>query len=144
MAEKIRDARFKRADIFVGKLVFRQSAVHFKSADGRDNYRSVGDKSREPALYIEEFFRSEIGTEARFRNGIVRAFQCQTRCSHRVAAVRDIRKRSAVDKRGRAFKRLNEVRFYRVLQKRGHCANRLQITGGNGLIIVSVPYYDTG
>ncbi len=56
--------------------------------------------------------------------------------------MRNVRKRAAVHKCGRALERLHEVRLERVLQQRRHRALRLQIAGGHGLAVVGVAHDD--
>ena len=50
----------------------------------------------------------------------------------------DVRKRAAVDERGRAFKRLDEIGLQRILQKRRHRTDRLEVCRRDGLLVVGV------
>ena len=60
-----------------------------------------------PSPRQQEFFRAEVCAEAGLRYGIIGGLQRHARCKHRVAAVGDIRKRAAVDKRRSSLKRLH-------------------------------------
>ena len=50
----------------------------------------------------------------------------------------DIGERTAVDKRGRAFQRLDEIWLERVLQKRSHGADSFEVAGSHRLIVECV------
>jgi DNA-binding PucR family transcriptional regulator len=57
---------------------------------------------------------------------------------HRVAAVRDVGERAAVDEGRRAFQRLHEVRRDRVLEQRGHGAVAVQVAGAHRLALAGI------
>ena len=52
--------------------------------------------------------------------------------------MRDVGERPAVDERGLALERLDEVRLDRVLEQHGHRARRLELLGGDGLALPRV------
>ena len=73
-----------------------------------------------PALDVHEFLGTEIGAESGFRDDVVGQFQ-RRRCGHyRIAAVRDVRERSAVNECGIVLERLDEVRLQCLLQEDRH------------------------
>ncbi len=51
---------------------------------------------------------------------------------------------AAVDKGGRPFKGLHKIRLKSVLKKCGHCAVSLQISGGDGLLVIGVAHNNAG
>ena len=56
----------------------------------------------------------------------------------------DIRERTAVNERRRAFQRLHQVRLEGVLEKRRHCAHRVQLAGRHRFVVVRVADYNSG
>ena len=138
MTQKIRDAFFKRAEILLRKLVLGQAAVHFQRADSCHHDHSIRDKPRHAAFDIKELFSSEICSEACLGNGIVAELQCHPCGDDRIAAVRDVGKRTAVYKCGGSLKRLHKVRLQRILEQSRHSASRLELTCRNRLIGISV------
>ena len=84
------------------------------------------------------FSRAEVGAEARFRHDIVGELERGRGRQHRVAAVRDIGERTAMDEGGRAFQRLHQVRRDRVLQQRRHGAVRLEVAGADRLTVARI------
>ena len=142
MTQEIGNALFERVYVLFCKLFPVKSAMHLERADrGDDNYR-VGRESRHAAFYVKELLRAEVCAEARLGNGVVAHLERHP-CRHDgVAAVGDIRKRAAVDKRGSALKGLDKVGLQSVLQKRGHRARRLELAAGHGLVVVGVADYN--
>ena len=111
MFSKVCHAFFECFDIFRSKLRFSQSAVHFESADCCHDNDCIRSEACKAAFDVEEFFSTEVSTEACFSYGIISHFQ-SVFCSHyAVAAVSDIGKRTAVNEGRRTFERLYEIRF---------------------------------
>src|SRR5205823_7310215 len=79
------------------------------------------------AFYVEEFLGSEIGAEPRLGHDVIGQLQRRRRGNYRVAAVRDIAERAAVDEGGIALQRLDEVGRDRVLEQHRHRACRLEV-----------------
>ncbi len=138
MNAEVRYTVFESLKILGADLGLRHSAVVFKGAAGRDQNDSRGLQTGAAALYIEEFFRSEIRAEARLGDAVVRELQSQLCCADAVAAVRDIGKGTSVHNRRRTLQSLNQIRLYRVLEKRRHCAVSLQIPGVNRLAVIII------
>ena len=111
MAKQIRQSFFQSGKIFFRQFGFGKPAVHFQGAHGSHHHRRIGHKPRHTAFDIEKLFRSEIRAETRFRNGVFAQRHRRFRGDHGIAAVRDIRKRSAVYERGRTFQSLHEIRL---------------------------------
>ena len=72
------------------------------------------------ALDVEELLAAEVGAEAGFGHHVVGELERGGGGQHRIAAVRDVGERPAVDEGRRAFQRLHQVRRQRVLEQRGH------------------------
>ena len=89
-------------------------------------------------LMSKNFSRAEVGAEAGFGHHVVGELQRGRGGQHRVAAVRDVGERAAVDEGGRAFERLHQVRRERVLQQRGHGAVRLEVAGAHRLAVAGI------
>ena len=81
------------------------------------------------ALDVEELLGAEIGAEAGFRHDVVGELQRRLGGEHRVAAVRDVGERAAVDEHGVVLQRLHQVRHQRVLEQHGHGAVALEVAG---------------
>ena len=90
------------------------------------------------ALDVEEFLGAEIGAEAGFGHDIVGELERGRRRDHRVAAMRDIGERAAVDEGRRAFQRLHQIRRDRFLQQRRHRAVRLEVLGADRLTLAGI------
>ena len=104
----------------------------------RDNDGGGRREAGLAAFDVEEFFRAEIGAEARFGHGVIGEREARGRRDHRIAAMRDIGERAAVDEGRRAFERLHEIRRQRVLEQHGHRASGLQIFGRDRLFVRSI------
>jgi len=50
----------------------------------------------------------------------------------------DISKRAAVDQRRGAFQSLHQIRLDRILKQGAHGSLRLELGGGDGLVVVSI------
>ena len=90
------------------------------------------------ALDVDELLRAEVGAEAGLGHHVVRQLQCRARGDHRVAAVRDVGERAAVDEGRVVLERLHQVRRERGLQQRRHGAVRLQVARQDRLVVVPV------
>ena len=64
------------------------------------------------ALDVEELLGAEIGAEAGLRHHVVGELQRGLGRDHRVAAVRDVGERAAVDERRVVLQRLHQVRLH--------------------------------
>ena len=58
--------------------------------------------------------------------------------------MRNVGKRAAVDEGGRALERLYEVGGERILEKRRHRADRLEIARGDRAVVIGVAHHDAG
>ena len=114
------------------------AAVHLERAHGRDDHRGVGREAGLAALDVEELLGAEVGAEARLGDHVVGELERGPRGDHRVAAVRDVGERAAVDERRVVLERLHEVRHQRVLEQHGHRAGGLEVGGGHRAALAGV------
>ena len=117
--------------------------MHLQRTDGCDNHHSRGNKPGCAALYVKEFLGSEVGSESGFGNRIVTELHCGPCRYNRIAAVRDVGKRSAVNYCRGALKRLDKVRLECIAEKRGHCSRRLQVARRDRLVGIGISDDDT-
>ena len=86
----------------------------------------------------KNFSRAEVGAEAGFGHDIVGELERGRGRQHRVAAVRDVGERAAVDEGRRAFQRLHQVRRERVLEQHRHGAVRLEVARAHRLSVARI------
>src|SRR5260370_26832626 len=96
-------------DFFLPQHVACDAAVHFRGTDGRHDDSGVRPEPSLAAFYIEEFFGSEIGAEPRLGYDVIRQLERRRRRNHRIAAMRNIAERAAMDKGGGAPQPLDEA-----------------------------------
>ena len=125
-------------DALVLEIVLGDAAVHLERAHGCDDYRGRRIEPGLAALDVEEFLRAEVGAEARFRNHVVAELERRLGGQHRVAAMRDVGERPAVDEDGIVLQCLHQVRHQRVLEEHGHGAVALEVAGLHGLAVARV------
>ena len=87
----------------------------------------VGLEPRLAAFDVEEFLGAEIGAEARLGDHVVGELERGLGGDHRVAAMRDIGERTAMDEGRVVLERLHQVRRERILEQRRHRAGGRQI-----------------
>ena len=124
--------------VLVLEVVLGNAAVHLQRANGGDDDRCGRRQARLAALDVEELLGAEIGTEAGFGHDVVDELQRGLGRQHRVAAVRDVGERSAVDEYGVVLQRLHQIGHQRVLEEDGHGAIALQLLGGDRLPLAGV------
>ena len=142
MAQQIRDARFECFQILRTEFSLCKTAVQLECANCRDNDDRRRRQACHAALDIEEFLRAEVRAEACLCDRIITELKRGFCCENGVAAVCNIGKRTAVNKRRRAFQRLHEIRLERILQQRGHRADSVQITRCYRLFIIGICDYN--
>src|SRR5207244_2810252 len=97
MPAEICEALLQRLDILLLEIVLADPAMHLEGADGRDDDGDRGSEPRLAALDIEEFFCPEIGAETRFGHHIIGKLERRPGRHHRIAAMSDVGKWSAMD-----------------------------------------------
>ena len=126
------------AAILVLEVVLGDAAVHLERAHGGDDDGGCGIEAGLAALDVEELLRAEVGAEAGLRHHVVAQLERGLGGEHRVAAVRDVGERAAVDEDGVVLQRLHQVRHQRVLEQHGHGAVALEVGGLDRLPVARV------
>ena len=117
------------------QIILGDTAVHLQSADRRDDDDGGRCDAGLAALDVEEFLGAEVGTEAGFRHHVIGKLQSRFRRQHRIATMRDVGERPAVDEDGIVLERLHEVRRQRILQQNRHGAVTFQLAGADRLLV---------
>ena len=138
MTQKIRKTALDRCRIRCRQLVLCASAVHLERANRRNEHDRRRCQLAKAAFDIQKFLRTEIGAEARFRDDIIRQVKRRLRREHRIASVRDIRKRSAMYESRYVLQRLHQIRFQCVFHERRHRARRVQIARRDRFIFIRI------
>ena len=97
-----------------------------------------GDKAGLAALDVQEFLAAEIGAETGFGDDVIGKFERGGRRQHRIAAMRDVGERPAVNEGRRAFERLHQIRRQRLFKQHGHGAMRFQIAGADRFAVAGI------
>ena len=116
--------------------------MEFERSDrSHQNSRRRTNPSR-PALDVDELLSTQISTEARFGDDVIRHSKPCCGCNHAVTAVRDIGKRSTVHKCWRTLKGLNQVGRQGVFQNSCQCTFGLEVCGSNRGSITGIRHHD--
>ena len=142
VAQQVGHALFQRAEVFLRQRRLGLAAVHLERAHRCHHDHRVRRKPRCAALDVQEFLRAEVRAEAGFRDGVLAHFERRAGGNYRIAAVGNIRKRSAVHERGRTFQCLHQIRLERVFEQRSHRAHRFEFRRGHRPVIVRVAHYN--
>ena len=108
-------ALLHRLDILGAEVFLRDAAIHLQGAHGGDDDRGSRLQARLAALDVEELLGAQVGAEAGFGDDIVGELQRRRGGDHRVAAMRDVGERAAMDEGRVVLQRLHQVRLHRVL-----------------------------
>ena len=142
VALEVRDALFESSEILDLQLLDLGTAVELQRTHGGHYHDHVRPQAGLAALDVDEFFGAEIRAESGFGNHIVSELQRGSRRDHRVAAVRDVGERAAVDQRRIVLQRLHQVRLDRISQQRRHRTLRLELAGDDRLLVARVADHD--
>jgi hypothetical protein len=132
---EVGDAGLERLHVFLRKVRDLDAAVVLDGAHGRDDHRRRRPQARLAALDVHELLGPEVGAEPGLGDDVVRELQRRARRHHRVAAMRDVGERSAVDERRVVFQRLHQVWRERVLQHGRHRAVGLEVARQDRLLV---------
>ena len=138
VALQVGHAGFQRLEVFLLEVGLLHPTMHLERTDGGDQHHAVGRQTRLATLDVEEFLAAEIGAEAGFGDDVVGELERGGGRRHRVAAMRDVGERPAMDEGRRAFQRLHQVRRDRLLEQRRHGAVRLEILGEHRLAVAGI------
>ena len=122
--------------LIVGRaeIGLRNAAIHLQRAHRRNDHGSGGLQPGLAAFDVEELLRAEIRAEPRLGHHIIGQPQSGARRDHRIAAMRNIGERPAMDERRRALQRLDEVGLDRLRQQHRHRAIRLEVARRHRLL----------
>ena len=129
-------------EILLLEVVLGHAAMHLERADGGDDHHAIRLEAGFAAFDVEEFLGAEIGAEARLGHHIVGELERGLGGDHRVAAMRDIGERAAMDEGRVVLERLHQIRRERVLEQRRHRARRRQILGGDRFLVARLADLD--
>ena len=120
VASQVRATGFHRVHILNTKIRLRNSTVHFHRANRRHQHHS---RRREPgfaALNIEEFLCAQVSTKSGLRHHVITKLQSGCCGDHRITAVGNIGKWTAMNKGRVIFQSLYQVGLHRIFQQDGH------------------------
>ena len=142
MPQQIGQAAFDRAEILLAERLLVGATMQLERPYRGHDHGQAGRQSCLTALDIEELLGSEVGAEAGFGHDIVGQRQRRPRGDHRVAAVRDVGERPAVNQHRIVLERLHQVGLGRILQHRGHGRRRLEIACRHRLAVAGFGHDD--
>ena len=138
MALQVGHAGFQRLQVLGLEVFLLDAAMHLERADGRHQHDGIGLQTGLAALDVDELLAAQVGAEARLGHHVVGELQRRRRGQHRVAAVRDVGERPAMDEGGRALQRLHQVGRQRVLQQHRHRPVRLEVGRAHRLTVAGI------
>jgi len=89
--------------------------MHLQRPDCRDHHRSGWAEPRFAAFDVEEFFGPEIGAEPGLGHDKIGKLERRCRRDHRIAAMRNVGERAAMDEDRVVLDRLHQVGCERIL-----------------------------
>ena len=103
--------------VIVLHLFLWHSSMEFQSPGGGHEYGEFRVNTHLPAFDVDELLRSEVGSESRFRHGILTGAESEF-CGHDgVASMCDVGEWSAMDDSRSVFSGLNEVGLEGILEQ---------------------------
>ena len=142
VALEVHEAALQRAQVFARQVLDVVAAVELQRAHGGHHHRGRRPQAALAALDVDELLGPQVGAEAGLGHHVVGQLQRGARGQHRVAAVRDVGERPAVDEGRVVLQRLHQVGRQRVAQQSGHRALGLQVAGAYGLLITGAGHHD--
>ena len=138
MLQQVGQALLQSLEVLDAGLGLRHATVILQGADGGNEDDAARLQAGHAALDVEELLSTQVSAEAGLGDGVVGQVHGDLRRGDGVAAMGDVGERAAVDEGRSVLERLHEVRLQSVLQQGGHGALGVQITGGDGLLVVSI------
>ena len=122
--------------------VLLDAAVHLERTHRGYDDHGLGLEAPEAALDVEELFGAEVGAESRLGADDVGEPEGQLGGDEGVAAVGDVAEGTAVDDGRAPLEGLHQVREHRVAEEEGHRPRRLDLLGGDRLLVAGEPDHD--
>ena len=119
-----------------GQVPAGHSPMPLQCAHRRYQHHGSGVQTRRDALDVEELLGAQIESETSLGHRPVGVRQRHLRGQDRIATVRDVGKRPAMDQRRNAFQRLHQVRHHGVAQQRHHGAHCLEVGSRDQLAVI--------
>ena len=107
-------------------MFFLNSSMHLQGTNRCHNHTSIRLQTVQLTFDIKKFLRSKISSKSRFCNNIISSCECGNRRIDRITTMRNIRKRSSMDKGRSFFKSLYEIRLNRIFEQRYNRSSAVQ------------------
>ena len=120
------------------EIRFGDATIHLHRAHGRNHHYGIGRNPGLPALDVHKLLSPKVRPKTGFRHHVVGKFQRRLRGNDRVAAMRDIGKRTAMDKGRIVLQRLDKVRLHGLCKQHRHCPVRLDVPAVDWLAVAGV------
>src|SRR2546427_359338 len=134
MRVEVREASMEGLQVFEGEVFLLYAAVVLQRAHAHDEDRGVRSQAALAAHEVHELLATQVGAESRFRDDEVPEAEGEPVRQDAAVPGRDVRERPAVDERGRALERLDEVRHERVLQQDRGGPVHVEIAHAHGML----------
>ena len=108
---------------------------------GSHHHHGTGPQIGHAAFDIQELFRPQVRAEPGLCHSIVTQLQRRPGGHDRVAPMGDVGKGTPVDQGRRSLQRLHQIGLDRILEQRRHGPRRLQVVGGDGLVLIGVAHH---
>ena len=138
VAIEVRDARLERFQVLLPEIGHFDAAVVLDRPHRCDDHRGIRPEAALAALDVHELLGAEVRAEAGLGHDVIRELERGARRHYRIAAVRDVGERSAVDEGGIVLERLYQVRRERIFQNGRHRAMRPDVAGEDRLVVARV------
>jgi len=109
---------------------------------GRDDHSGGGSNARAAHHDVNVFFRAQVGGKARLIHDVISKAQRHLLRNHAAGAVRNVAKRAAMHKGGRALGGLDKIGQQRVGEQRHHGAGSVERCGGDGFAALVLANHD--
>lgn len=110
MFVEILKAKLNFADIWTFQIRFPDAAVHLQRPDCCHQNNRFRPQVGLHTFDIKELFCTEIKTKSRFGHSPIGIRHCHLRGNHRIASMRNIRKRTAMYQRRNTVDGLHQIR----------------------------------
>jgi hypothetical protein len=142
VALEVDQALVQRREVLLVDFLHVHAAVVLHGAHRGDDHRGARAQAGLAALDVEELLGAEVRAETGLGHHVVDQLERRLRRDHRVAAMRDVGERPAVDEGRVVLQRLHQVGRQGVLEEHRHGAVRLQVARVHRLALARVADHD--